>query len=167
MSTLMSLVMVIIGLGFTAVITFALVAGTGHWVVNPVLGILSVYGFMALWTGFAWRMYRTGVYVSDQAVRIIYPWRNRIVAWSDVAEITSQPAMLGSWTTARDAIFLKLIDGETVETPVQRKTSMFAGGARKNIGPVLGGADFDATLSFLRDMRSDATASRPSKMTGG
>jgi hypothetical protein len=103
-STLMALVFVIVGLGLAAVITIANVAGTGHWVVNPIVGILGIYGFLTLWTGLAWRLYRTGLYVSDKAVRVVYPWRNQIVEWNDVAQITSQPAMIGSWTTARDAI---------------------------------------------------------------
>jgi hypothetical protein len=157
-STLMALVFVIIGVVITAVITVVLIAGAGHWVVNAVLGIFSIYGFMAMWTGFAWRIYRTGIYVSDQAVLIVYPWRSRIVPWSDVAAVNTRQAMLSSWTTVRDAIFLKLTDGNDVETPVQRRTGWFAAGAPSNIGPVLGAADFDATLSFLREMRDQVTA---------
>ncbi|MCP2323402.1 hypothetical protein HDA40_001909 [Hamadaea flava] len=157
-STVMALVFVIIGLGLAAVITIATVAGTGHWVVNPIVGILGIYGFLTLWTGLAWRLYRTGLYVSDEAVRVVYPWRNRVVAWNDIADITSEPAMLGGWATARNAIYLNLANGDRLETPVQRQTGRFTGGIRKNIGPVLGQADFDATLLFLREMRNYAKA---------
>ncbi|HEX6684685.1 MAG TPA: hypothetical protein VF062_17910 [Candidatus Limnocylindrales bacterium] len=152
---------VVIGVGLTTVMTLRFVTGSGNWVVNPVLGILAFYGFLSLWTGFAWRMYRTGIYVSDKAVRIVHPWRNRVVAWSDVAQISSQPAMLGGWATVRVAIFLRLTNGTKVETPVQRHASRFAGGLRKNIGPVLSQADFDATLSLLRATRERASSLRP------
>jgi hypothetical protein len=39
---------------------------------------------------------------------------------------------------------------------VQRQTARLTGGIRKNIGPVLRLTDFDATLSFLREMHSTA-----------
>jgi hypothetical protein len=155
------LVFVTFGLGFTAVVTLGLLAGVGRWEVNPLVGMASVYGFLALWTGFAWRMYRTGIYVSDQAVRLVYPWRNRMVAWTDIAAVSSQPAMLGSWETTRDAIFLTLADGTLVETPVQLQGKWFTSGITKNIGPVLGLDDYQATMSFLQSMRAHVTTSSP------
>ncbi|WP_027341440.1 hypothetical protein [Hamadaea tsunoensis] len=155
---MLPLVFAIIGLGFAALVTLGLLAGAGEWEVNPVVGSLSIYGFLTLWTGFAWRMHRTGIYVSDTAVRLIYPWRNRVIPWSDVVNIASRPAMLGTWATARNAIYLDLANGDRVETPVQRGTARFIRGVRKNIGPVLGQVEFDATVTFLREMREYAGA---------
>lgn len=91
---------------------------------------------MTVWTGFAWRMYRTGISVSPQAVRVVHPWRSRIIG-SDVA------------------------DGTEVETPVQQRARMLAFGHRKDIGSVLTVREFAATLSFLRKMHREAVASRP------
>ena len=152
-SAALALGFVVLGLVVVSVITVALVVGV-RWEVNPIVGVLGIYGFMTVWTGFAWRLYRTGLYVSDDAVRVVYPWRNRVFAWSDVAAITIRPAMLGTWVTPGDAICLKLATGEEIVTPVQRGTAGFRRGAGLNIGPVLGSADFHATLLFLREMRS-------------
>jgi hypothetical protein len=157
-STGLALGLVITGLVFTSVITIVLVADSVHWYVNPVLGTLGIYGFMFVWTGLAWRLYRTGLYVSDQAIRVMYPWRNRVFRWADVATITSRPAMAGRWTTSRDTICLNLANGDTVETSVRRGTNGYNAGARRIVGPVLGTADFDATVRFLREMRSYAEA---------
>jgi hypothetical protein len=151
---------VIIGLGVTTLMTFRFVADGGRWQVNSVLGTLMLYGFMFLWTGLAWRLYRTGIYISGQAVRIVHPWRNQVIAWSDVKQISSQPAMFGGLATARVAIFLKLTNGKKIETPIQRKASLSTPGVRKNIGPVLSPADFDATLSLLRAAHNRATPRR-------
>lgn len=174
-ATWFALMFVIFGVGFTAVTTFLVVTDADEiagalrdsgiqrdipWIIIG-LGILGIWGFMTLWTGFAWRMYRTGIYVSAQAVRLVYPWRSRIVAWSDVAEVSSRRAMVLGRTTVRDAIVLKLTDGTELETPVQQRARVLALGHRKNIGPVLTAAEFAATLAFLREMHREAVASRP------
>lgn len=174
-ATWVALMFVIFGVGFTAVMTLTLVTHADEiagalpdrdgqrdipWILI-VLGILSLWGFMALWTGFAWRMYRTGIYVSAQTVRVVHPWRSRIVAWSDVAEVSSRRAMAFGRATVRDAIVLKLTDGTEIETPVQQRARMFAFGPSKDIGPVLTVREFAATLSLLREMHREAVASRP------
>lgn len=148
---------VVLGLVFTSVITVAIVRGV-RWEVDPVLGVLGIYGFMTVWTGLAWRLYRTGLYVSDRAVRVVYPWRNRAFPWSDVTAITIRPAERGNGMTPRDAISLELAGGEEIVTPVQRGVAGFRVRTGLNVGPVLGPADFAATLAFLREMRSWAHA---------
>jgi hypothetical protein len=160
-TTAIAFACVIIGVAFTVWITAKLVNGTGRWVVNPIEGILCIYGFLVIWTGLAWRMYRTGVYVSDQGVRIVYLLRRqRIIAWRAVAAVDSRRAMIGDLATVRDAIVLKLIDGTEVETPIQR-ANWLAAGARKNMGPVYESEEFDAILSRLRGMRDSVTTASP------
>jgi len=150
-STWLGFVFVVVGLAIASMITVVLVVGGGRWEVHPFLGIFYIYGFLGLWTGFAWRIYRTGVYASERGVRVAYPWWNRTIPWQDIAGFTGDHrAMLGNWATARNAIYIKLTDGRLVQTPVQRRVSMFAGGVRLEVGPVLGEAAFDATLAYLR-----------------
>lgn len=150
-------IFLVIGAAFVVFATVGFVRG-GTWLVNPVLGMLGFYGFMVLWLGFAWRLNRTGIYISDQALRITHPWRTRILPWTEVAKIHSQPAMLAGWATARHAIWIRLRDGSQIETPIQcRPTASFGSGPLKNIGPVLSRTNYDASLQALREAQKRAT----------
>jgi hypothetical protein len=115
---LLAAVLFVVGSAFAICLSAQLVARGGEWQINPVLGIVLIYGFLGLWLTFAWRMMRIGIYVSDAGVRIRTTLRTRSVSWSDVAAVDLAPATLGAEV---DAVWLRLAGGGHIETPVSRR----------------------------------------------
>jgi hypothetical protein len=150
LSTLVGLVFTTVGIMTIILFTVLFISGSGRWKVDRTLGLLVVYGFLTVWTGFAWRMYRMGVYVSPRGVLISYLWRNRVIPWSEITGFATGQAMVLGVATVRQAIFVKRAGRGAVETPIQRRTPRSSVGLRKNAGPVLNEADFETTLARLR-----------------
>jgi len=151
-------ILLVIGAALTVVFTVRIARG-GAWEGNPLVGFLGVYGFMALWLGLVWRLNRTGIYVSEKALRINHPWKTRIIPWAEVAKIYSDSAVLLGGATFRPAIWIRLRDGTQIETAIQCRTRGTRGGPRKRIGPVLSRTDYDGALEVLREARTRANAS--------
>ncbi|HZM75228.1 MAG TPA: hypothetical protein VFC19_05850 [Candidatus Limnocylindrales bacterium] len=159
MTTLITGVFFAIGAAFVVLVTVAFVLGV-KWHVNPLLGAAGFYGFMALWLGFVWRMNRTGAYVSDQAIRLVRLLRTRKLPWTQVAEVYSAPAMLGTRATSRNAIWVRLRDGSRIETPIQCRAGRLGISMHANIGRLLSPTRFDATLQVLREAHRRAAGTR-------
>lgn len=114
--------------------------------------------FVACWWTFAWRLVRTGLYVSQTGLRLVYPWRTRTLPWSSVVEIASRPAKVLGIETVRDAIWVTTATGQQIETPVQRRAPWRSIGWRKNTGPVLTAARYERAIDLLRTYQAAAGA---------
>jgi hypothetical protein len=103
------------------------------------------------------------VYLPAQLPRGRVRWllRTRTFPWVQVAAVTAAPARfpLFDVPTTRQAIWLILIDGRRIETPVQRRVGGFAFAAATKVGPVLNGEAFDQAIREL-DSRQQQLAGR-------
>ena len=121
------------------------------WRHGALLGLLGLYGAFAAWITFVWRLMRTGLYTSDTGIRVRWLLRTRTYAWSRLRAIDVAPAVLLGAPTSRAAIWLELVDGDRVETPVQRRAQRIPGllVSTKNVGPVLRSDRFDRVVHDL------------------
>ena len=146
-------------LGFSALfalsVTTALLTVAGG--VHPL--VLAVYGFVALLLLIGWRVYRVGIYVSADALRIRHLLRTRTLRWSQIDQVTSRPALMLGRPTVRHAIWVLPREGRPVETPVQLEDEVTGAGLRKNSGRRLGPEEYEETLLLLR-RRTAAAAAR-------
>ncbi|MEV4351264.1 PH domain-containing protein [Actinoplanes sp. NPDC049596] len=124
----------------------------------------AVLGFSAGWavwmTG-VWRLYRTGLFVSDEAVRVRWLLKTRTYPWSGIVAVSAAPALVLGEPTSRSAIWLELAEGDSVETPVQCRAEVADGEVfvAKNVGPVHHPGEFDRVLRDLdRRVQAAATA---------
>jgi hypothetical protein len=99
------------------------------------LGLRGVIG-AAVYVGLLWavfRTYLTGVWVTDESVRVVRPLSTRVWRWRDVADVRSVPGstrLLGSPVRVDGhAVYLVLSDGTDVETPVSDRSGDFLGRA--------------------------------------
>jgi len=88
----------------------------------------------AVYVGLVWavfRVYLSGVWVTDDGVRVVRPFSTRVWPWRDVADVRSVPGgtrLLGSPVRVDGhAVVLVLSDGTDVETPVSSRSGDFLG----------------------------------------
>jgi hypothetical protein len=146
-------------LGFAALfalsVTSALLTASGG--LHPL--VFAVYGFVLVLAAIGWRMYRVGVYVSDDALRVRHLLRTRTLRWGQIDHVSSQPARMLGRPTVRHAIWVVPRKGQAFETPVQLEDEFMGAGLRKNSGRRLGPAEYEETLLLLR--RRTAAAAVP------
>ena len=137
-------------LGFAALfalsVTSALLTVSGS--LHPL--IFGVYGFVLVLAAIGLRMYRVGVYVSDDALRVRHLLRTRTLRWGAIDHVTSQPARMLGRPTVRHAIWVVPRSGQPFETPIQLEDEFMGAGLRKNSGRRLGPAEYEETLLLLR-----------------
>lgn len=97
------------------------------------LGLRAVIA-AAVYVGLVWtvfRVYLSGVWVTDDGVRMVRPFSTRMWAWRDIADVRSVPGstrLLGSPVRVEGhAVFLVLSDGTDVETPLSNRSGDFLG----------------------------------------
>ncbi|WP_246608043.1 hypothetical protein [Paractinoplanes toevensis] len=140
--------------GFIAVAgtVFALVVATmiaTHWRSGRVLPVAGVGGFLGVWLTLAWRLHRTALLVGDAGVRVRWLLRTRTIPWSRVSRFRTAPDVL-----VRERLWIVLIDGRMVRTPVQRASGVF-GSVLSDGGTWLRGSRYDTLLDALTgEMRS-------------
>jgi len=112
--------------------------------------ILAVYGFVVVLLLVGWRVYRVGIYVSDDALRIRHLLRTRTLRWSQIDQVRSQPARMLGRPTVRHAIWVIPRGGRPFETPVQLEDEVMGPGLRKNSGRRLDPKEYEETMLLLR-----------------
>ena len=137
-------------IGFAALfalsVTSALLTVSGG--LHPI--VFGVYGFVVVLAAVGWRMFRVGVYVSDEALRVRHLLRTRTLRWRDIDHITSRPARMLGRPTVRHAIWVVPRRGRAFETPVQLEDEVMGAGLRKNSGRRLGPQEYEETMLLLR-----------------
>ena len=142
-----AVIMIFLGLGFGLVVTLSAVSG-GHLNGAGIAVLLATYGFLAFWLTMVVRAARTGLYDTGPGLRIRSIRGTRTVPWSDIANVHIGPSMWGRQPIGRDAIWLTLVSGERVETPVQREMTMPIG-MRRSAGQVYDELSFTAINDYL------------------
>ncbi|MEV6968711.1 PH domain-containing protein [Hamadaea sp. NPDC051192] len=110
-------------LGTAMGVIFAVVAsiGTVSWFVNGEPNPLPFLPAAAtpIWVVALLSQRSSGLYVSEQAVRVVNLTTTRTIPWSQVSDIVTEPAMVRSRRVAEDAVVLRLTDGTRVNTQVR------------------------------------------------
>ncbi len=83
---------------------FPLSFGLPVLIVEPGLATLAFVAVTALPILFAWRLRRTGIYVSDHGVRLQWPLHSRVVPWQGVYRVTLAPRTFEAGLTLGDAV---------------------------------------------------------------
>ncbi|WP_412543982.1 PH domain-containing protein [Longispora sp. K20-0274] len=141
----------VVGLAFFLPMRLLAFFGPGQWSVNPGLFNLVDLLFAACWLTFAFRMHRAGIYAGPAGLRVRSLLRTETVPWSAVTGFEVKPGRRFGFRIPRDAIWV-LGAGKNRETCVQRSTGFDLLSGSYNIGPLLNQADFDLTLTRLRDL---------------
>jgi hypothetical protein len=136
---------------FTGFITmagtaFAVVVATmiaTHWQSDKVPQVAGIGGFLGLWLTVAWRLHRTALLVGNEGVRVRWLLRTRTIPWSQVSRFQTAPDVL-----VRARLWIVLIDGRTVRTPVQRGSGV-VGSALHDGGTWLRGSSYNTLLDSL------------------
>ena len=147
-------------LGFCALFALSLTVAliTAGGTVRTWVSAAIVYVFVAAVVLVGWRVYRTGVYVSETAVRLRYLLRTRTLRWSEVDQVTSRPARLWGRDTVRHAIWVLPHGRPPLEAPVQLADELATTGLRKKGARVLGPIQYEETLALLRRRTAAAAA---------
>ncbi|MPZ85664.1 MAG: hypothetical protein GEV28_36905 [Actinophytocola sp.] len=95
--------------------------GTGE--TESALSVVVVCAFLALVATFAWRLGRTGVYVSDRGVRVQYVVSSDVVDWADVHRFVVRRSRPG-WiiTAGSEEIWVVRRTGDPIETSLTHLT---------------------------------------------
>ncbi|MFI7673498.1 hypothetical protein [Actinophytocola sp. NPDC049390] len=101
------------------VLLFSVVTGSGTGATRD---LVIACGLVALFTLGAWRMTRTGIYLSDRGVRIQHLADSDVVEWADVLRVVVRTRQSGwsFFTTQIEEIWLVVRDGDPVGTAVMR-----------------------------------------------
>ncbi len=144
--------------GFIAVTgtAFAVVVSTmiaTHWRAGMLLPVAGIGGFLGVWLTVAWRLHRTALLIGDAGVRARWLLRTRTIPWSQVSRFRTAPDFL-----VRERLWIVLVDGRMVRTPVQRASGVF-GSALSDGGTWLRGSRYNTLLdSLTSEVRSHGLA---------
>lgn len=125
---------------------FAVVVATTiakHWRSLMVAPVAGVSGFLGVWLTVAWRFHRTALLVGDAGIRVRWLLRTRTMPWSQVDQFQTAPDFL-----VRARLWIVLIDGRMVRTPVQRASGIF-GSALNDGGTRLRASRYDTLIASL------------------
>lgn len=134
--------------GFIAIAgtAFAVVVATmiaTHWRSGMVLPVAGIGGFLGVWLTVAWRLHRTALLIGDTGVRVRWLLHTRTIPWLQVSRFHTAPDIL-----VRARLWIVLVDGRTVRTPVQRASGVF-GSMLRDGGTWLRGSRYEALLDTL------------------
>src|SRR5262245_53630432 len=89
MFVVFSAVFTAIGLTIFLVVSISLLSSTAEVVSWP--GMVFALGFIVIWTAFAFRLNRLGLFISHHGVRVRKFLTTRTLAWQDVAGFEVRP----------------------------------------------------------------------------
>jgi hypothetical protein len=121
---------IIVVLLFATMVSLIAAYGSASVVELGLRGVIAaaVYGAL-VWAVF--RAYLSGVWVTDDGVRIVRPMSTRAWPWRDIADVRSVPGstrLLGTPVRVDGhAVVLVLSDGSDVETPLTDRSGDFLG----------------------------------------
>jgi Bacterial PH domain len=121
---------IVVVLLFATMVSMIAAYGSASVLELGLRGVIAaiVYGGL-VWAVF--RAYLSGVWVTDESVRVVRPLSTRAWRWGDVADVRSVPGstrLLGTPVRVDGhAVVLVLSDGSDVETPLSDRSGDFLG----------------------------------------
>jgi hypothetical protein len=97
------------------------------------LALVGLVSFATVSVAFAWRVYRAGVLVSDEGLRVRGFVRTITVQWADVRAVRLAPLKLPGWVfwvqvpPGNQAIWIDRGDGPALQTAVNNQSAQFLG----------------------------------------
>jgi hypothetical protein len=122
--------MIVVVLLFATMVSMIAAYGSASVLELGLRGVIAaaVYGGL-VWAVF--RAYLSGVWVTDESVRVVRPLSTRAWPWRDIADVRSVPGstrLLGTPVRVDGhAVVLVLSDGSDVETPLSDRSGDFLG----------------------------------------
>lgn len=133
----------------TLIFAFVALQMAAHWERVPVVAVLTVAGFAALWLTFAWRLHRTALVINRSGARVRWLWRTRTVRWEQVRGFHTGPDWL-----VPERLWLQLSDGTKVRTPVRRRCATAY--RLRDGGTVLAPERYEDLLADLKNWKAGA-----------
>jgi len=134
----------------SAFFAFTAVMMVAQWRETTVIEAVVLVGFAAVWLTFLWRLHRTALLVGFRGARVRWLLRTRTIPWHQIREFRTRKER------SITRLFIALIDGTMVRTPVQRLRGRLFGSVLSDGGTWLLPEPYDQTLSYLQTRLSDA-----------
>ncbi len=134
----------------SAFFAFAAVTMVAQWRETTVIKAGVLVGSAAVWLTFMWRRHRTALLVGARGVRVRWLLRTRTIPWHQIREFRTRRER------SITRLFIALIDGTMVSTPVQRVRRRLFGSVLSDGGTWLPPEPYDRTLSYLQTRLSAA-----------
>jgi hypothetical protein len=121
---------IVVVLLFATMVSLIAAYGSGSVLELGLRGVIAALVYVGLvWTVF--RAYLSGVWVTDEGVRVVRPWSTRAWRWGDIADVRSVPGstrLLGTPVRVDGhVVVLVFSDGSDVETPLTDRSGDFLG----------------------------------------
>ena len=134
----------------SAFFAFTAVMMVAQWRETTVIEAGVLVGFAAVWLTFIWRLHRTALLAGARGARVRWPLRTRTIPWHQIREFRTRKER------SITRLFIALIDGTMVRTPVQRVPRRLFGSVLSDGGTWLLPEPYDQTLSYLQTRLSAA-----------